>query len=71
MRYITFQIDPTPTPPPEITSLFVALPSGGVARVDYSVTAGDVFISLLLMLLLALILFVVLRQIAHATAWGE
>jgi len=70
MHIPTALLSQTPEPPatPEVTALLVSLPSGEVARVDYVLTVGDVFIVLLLMLLLALGTFALIRSIAHSTA---
>jgi hypothetical protein len=73
--YLVYEYHVTPTPSatatPAAHSEVIVLPSGNVARMEMQATAGEAFIVILLMLLLALGTFALLRYIAHTTAWGE
>lgn len=49
----------------EIASYYVDLPSGGQAQVQMSMTAGDVVVATLLVMLLFMALFLLVRQYAY------
>lgn len=49
----------------EIASYYVDLPSGGQAQVQMSMTAGDVVVATLLVMLIFMALFLLVRQYAY------